>query len=94
MKNSLECQITGTKRVTNNSYLKRKCEKLGIDVDTLRQYYVSKPALLNLKVQLKAKGEETTASELGTDIETVRNYITYNGKNKQSSQTKEPTVSA
>ena len=88
MRNSLTCNITGTKRVTNRVYLGRKADRLGIDVQTLRKYYISKPALLDLKVGISESGEEATATSLGTDVETVRNYVTYNGKNKLTTVTK------
>jgi hypothetical protein len=82
MRNSLTCQITGAKRVTNNSYLGRKSDRLGIDVKTLRRYYISKPALGTLKADIKESGETAVAEGLGTDVETVRAYVVYNGKNK------------
>ena len=95
MRNSLTCNVTGTKRVTNKVYLGRKADRLGIDVPTLRKYYVSKAALLDLKSGIAERGEEAVAEGLGTDIETVRAYVTYNGKNKLTTTTKVPdTVTA
>jgi len=45
----LTCLITGKQRTSNIKYLKIKADRLGVSVDQLQKYYVSREAIRELR---------------------------------------------
>jgi hypothetical protein len=84
MRNTIKCIVTGAQRITNNSYLGKKADKAGVSVDCLREHYVSKPALAEIKAEL-AKSDETSstvAERLKMSVAKLNNILILNGKVK------------
>ena len=79
-RNTLKCIVTGNSRITNNSYLAKKAEKAGTDIETLKSHYVSKPALADLRRQVKENGIDTVAKELDVLKAKLHNILVLNGK--------------
>ena len=84
-RNMIKCVLTGEERITNNSYLGKKADRLGISVETFRQYYISKGGLQAVRALVDNVGYVEAASNLDgkwTATE-VRTMLVQNGKNSQ-----------
>jgi hypothetical protein len=79
----LKCVLTGTERITNKSYLKKRLDALNIPEDEFRKYYISKVAVQNLALSVRNDGLRDTAIALGHSQTDVLKLLTYNGKNRQ-----------
>ena len=86
MRNTIKCIVTGAERITNNSYLGRKADKAGVSVECIREHYVSKPAIAEIKAQLAKDGEEGqskyVAGKLKMSVAKLSNILILNGKVK------------
>ena len=72
--------MTGAERITNNSYLGKKAEKVGVSVETFREHYVSKAALGNMKADIAASSHVTVAKNLEMSAAKLKNILILNGK--------------
>ena len=86
-RNTLKCTLTGVERITNNSYLKKRLNKLGIEEEEFRKYYISKVCIQNLAIVVGESGLAKAAQSLsGTEVaysaEDVHKMLLYNGKNR------------
>ena len=82
MRNTIKCIVTGAERITNNSYLGKKAEKVGVSVETFREHYVSKAALGNMKADIAASSHVTVAKNLEMSAAKLKNILILNGKVK------------
>lgn len=85
-RNTIKCIVTGAERITNNSYLGKKAERAGVSVECLREHYVSKPAIAEIKTQLAKDGEageaDYVANKLKMSVAKLNNILILNGKVK------------
>jgi|3_EtaG_2_1085321.scaffolds.fasta_scaffold22514_5 hypothetical protein len=87
-RNMLKCVLTGAERITNNSYLKKRLDSLGITEDKFRKYYISRVAVGNLADAVRADGVDRVATSITSSEEytyspnDVVRMLTYNGKNR------------
>ena len=87
-RNTLKCVLTGAERITNNSYLNKRLDKLGVTEEQFRKHYISKICAQNLADNLRETGLEKTAQSLlgaqghAYSADDVIKMLTYNGKNK------------
>ena len=79
-RNTLKCIVTGNSRITNNSYLAKKAEKAGTDINSLKEHYVSKTALADLRRQVNESGIDAVAEKLGFLKAKLHNMLVLNGK--------------
>ena len=64
----LTCLITGKKRTSNAKYQKIKADRLGIEVEKLQKYYVSREAIRELRKGLTI---EQIREKLGSNPDSV-----------------------
>ena len=83
-RNTIKCIVTGAERITNNSYLGKKAEKAGVSVDCIREHYVSKPAVQEIKAKLAESGQtlQTVSEKLQMSAAKLENILILNGKVK------------
>ena len=83
-RNTIKCIVTGAERITNNSYLGKKAEKAGVSVDCIREHYVSKPAVQEIKAKLAESGQslQTVSEKLKMSAAKLENILILNGKVK------------
>jgi hypothetical protein len=92
-RNCLVCRLTGRKRITNNSYLRKRLEALDITEEEFRKYYLSEPSREKIKAVILAHQLPTAililSDQLGPKAEhiepsfhEVRKIYAYHGKNK------------
>ena len=82
MRNTIKCIVTGAERITNNSYLGKKAEKVGVSVEAFREHYVSKAALGNMKADIDASSVDEVALKLEMSAAKLKNILILNGKVK------------
>jgi len=81
-RNMLKCTLTGSERITNNSYLKKRLDALGVDEKFFRKHYASKEAVGWLRGDI-ARGElAQTAQKLGKPEDWLVQVALMNGKSK------------
>jgi hypothetical protein len=77
--NKLKCQITGNERISNATYLSDKAFKYGVSVTEWKAFYVSKPALKELKANIEVGNVVATAATYNRTEEDIRKMVSYNG---------------
>ena len=77
--NKLKCQITGNERISNATYLADKAYKYGISVAEWKAFYVSKPALNELKAYVTSFDVVNAAAEYNRTEEDIKKMVSYNG---------------
>ena len=78
----LKCTLTGSERITNNSYLKKRLDALGVDEEFFRTHCAGKAAVGSLREDI-ARGELTqTAQRLGKPEDWLVQVAMMNGKSK------------
>lgn len=85
----LFCAITGKSRPTTWAYLKDKADRLGTDVDTLINNYVSREAITQLLdgasvEDIRARFKEAPTTEISKDE--LANLIRLNSKAKKAAE--------
>ena len=83
-KAKLVCSITGQERQSSHKYIAKKAEQYGIDSEEWRQFYVSKPALLELQAELKTKTISEFLENSPFTGAQVEKMLKYNGKSKKT----------
>ena len=64
MRNTIKCVISGKERITNRSYLKKRCDAVGVSEEEFRKYYVTRPTLTVLNKQAKVEDLGSIATQL------------------------------
>jgi len=77
--NKLKCQITGNERISNATYLADKAYKYGISVTEWKAFYVSKPALNEIKAYVTSFDVCNAAVEYNRTEEDIKKMVSYNG---------------
>ena len=77
--NKLKCQITGNERISNATYLADKAYKYGISVAEWKAFYVSKPALNELKAFVASFDVCNAAVDYNRTEEDIKKMVSYNG---------------
>ena len=77
--NKLKCQITGNERISNAAYLTDKAYKYGISVTEWKAFYVSKPALNEIKAFVASFDVCNAAVEYSRTEEDIKKMVSYNG---------------
>jgi hypothetical protein len=77
--NKLKCQITGNERISNATYLADKAYKYGISVAEWKAFYVSKPALNELKAFVANFDVAGAGFEFNRTEEDIKKMVSYNG---------------
>ena len=81
-RNMLRCTLTDSERITNNSYLKKRLDALGVDEKFFRAHYAGKKAVGSLREDI-ARGElAQTARRLGKPEDWLVQVAIMNGKSK------------
>lgn len=81
-RNMIKCTLTGSERITNNSYLKKRLDALGVDEAYFRTHYASKPAVASLRESIERGELVQTAQRLGKSEGWCVRCALMNGKNK------------
>ena len=75
MRNTIKCVITGKERITNKSYLKKRCDAVGVTEEQFRQYYVTRPELTKLKKRVLEVGVINVQKELNISGDWTENDV-------------------
>ena len=87
-RNMLKCILTGSERITNKSYLKKRLDRLGITEEEFRKHYISKVCAQNLASAVESDGLRRVSLSMSAaqgpsyTVEDVHKMLLYNGKNK------------
>jgi hypothetical protein len=78
----LVCHFSGTERQSSHIYIKNKADKYSVDSEEWSTYYVSKPAMRELKQDLAERGMDTVLTERDIERATLDKVLKYNGKGR------------
>jgi hypothetical protein len=92
-RNCLICKLTGKKRITNNSYLRKRLKALEISEEEFRKYYLSEESRERIKAVILAQRLPEAIlilsdqlgpkeSHIEPSFQEVRKIYAYHGKNK------------
>ena len=71
MRNTIKCVITGKERITNKSYLKKRCDAVGVSEEEFRKYYVTRQTATDLRRRIKTENVSDIAYELNLKEEST-----------------------
>ena len=80
--NRIKCQISGSERMSNATYLANKGEKFGVTGNVWASFYVSKESYNELVAEVQDNGLEKAAEKFGVDKSRVIKWLRYNGRGK------------
>ena len=85
-RNTIKCNLTNSERITNNSYLKKRLDSLGVDEEYFRAHYATKRAVTELRESIERGDLALWVRSLGKSEDWVMRVALMNGKNKLFSQ--------
>tara|TARA_R110002050_G_scaffold66381_1_gene143373 strand:- start:164 stop:568 length:405 start_codon:yes stop_codon:yes gene_type:complete len=85
-RNTIKCNLTNSERITNNSYLKKRLDSLGVDEEYFRAHYATKKAVTELRASIETGGLVGWAHKLGKSEDWLLRCALMNGKNKLFSE--------
>ncbi len=80
--NYLKCQISGSERMSNKSYIAAKAEKKGVSVDEFKSNYVCKDEYNKIKAAVESSSLSDAADKLAIDRERLKKFLRLNGRGK------------
>ena len=87
-RNVLKCNLSGSERITNNSYLKKQLTRLGVTEEYFRYHYAAQKCVSALREDIAEGRLAQCAVQLGdpekepSNAEWLLRVATMNGKNK------------
>ena len=85
-RNTIKCNLTNSERITNNSYLKKRLDSLGVDEEYFRAHYATKKAVTELRESIEKGDLALWVQSLGKSEDWVLRCALMNGKNKLFSE--------
>ena len=92
--NYLTCAITGAERMSNKTYIANKAEKKGTTVEEFKKFYITKDAYKALKDIVQVHGLDMAANEYSKDRDTIKSYMSMNGRGRYTLPKAEETVAS
>ena len=85
-RNTIKCNLTNSERITNNSYLKKRLDALGVDEEYFRHHYASKKAVTELRESIEKGDIQLWVQSLGKSEDWILRCALMNGKSKLFSE--------
>ena len=92
--NYLTCAITGAERMSNKTYIAAKADKKGTTVEEFKKFYITKDAYKALKDVVQGHGLDAAADEYGRDRNTIKSFMSMNGRGRYTLPKVEETVAS
>ena len=85
-RNTIKCNLTNSERITNNSYLKKRLDSLGVDEEYFRAHYATKKAVTELRASIEKGDLALWVQSLGKSEDWILRCALMNGKSKLFSE--------